>query len=192
MKTIQCTITGLRPLLMNNGEQADPINPLVVEKKKLTSKGSKKMTLADYEEIDRLSWLAAVYWSEENGLVIPSDNIEAMIVAGARKARKGKDALAAMFLSEAECVIEHPRKGQGIEKIMADKGYTLRKPVMQQKARIMRVRPRIQTWSTSFTVEYDESVINGRDLQTAITEAGAIVGIGDWRPKYGRFTAEFS
>jgi uncharacterized protein with NRDE domain len=64
--------------------------------------------------------------------------------------------------------------------------------VKQQKNRIIRVRPRIPEWSISFTVEYDESVINGRDLEQAITEAGAIVGIGDWRPKYGRFTAEFS
>ena len=67
---------------------------------------------------------------------------------------------------------------------------TLKLPLW--KNRIIRVRPRIPVWSTSFTVEYDETVINGQDLEAAITEAGAIVGIGDWRPKYGRFTADFS
>ena len=178
---------------MNNGEQADPTNAIVVEKKKLTAKGSKKLTLADYQEIDRLSWLGGLYWSDDaKALVIPSDNIEGMIVEGARKARKGKDALAAMFLVESECVIDHPMKGKSKEQIYANPEYTLRKGVKQQKNRIIRVRPRIPEWAISFTVEYDESVINGRDLEQAIVEAGAIVGLGDWRPKYGRFTAEFS
>ena len=193
MKTLNCTITGLRPLIMNNGEQADPTNPLVEQKKKLTAKGSKKLTLADYQEIDRLSWLGGIYWSDRiGGMVLPSDNVEGMIVEGARKARKGKDALAAMFLVESECEIIHPLRGKSKEAIYAVPEYTLRKGVKQQKNRIIRVRPRIPEWSMSFTVEYDESVINGRDLEQAITEAGAIVGIGDWRPKYGRFTAEFS
>lgn len=193
MKTIQCTITGLRPLIMNNGEQADPINPLVADKKKLTAKGSKKLTLADYQEIDRLSWLGGLYWSEEkNAMVIPADNIEAMIIEGARKARKGKDAMAAMFLEESECEIIHPLKGKSREDIYKNPAYTLRKGVKQQKNRIIRVRPRVPDWKLSFTLEFDETVINGKDLQQAIIEAGAIVGIGDWRPKYGRFTAEFT
>ncbi len=193
MKTLTCTITGVRPMLMNNGEMADPINPIVEAKKKLTSKGSRKLTLADYQEIDRLSWLGALYWSDKlNKVVVPSDNIEAMVVEGARKARKGKDALAAMFCTEAEIVVEHQMVGKTREQIYANPEYTLRKGVKQQKNRIIRVRPRIPQWSLTFELEYDETVINGKDLKQAIIEAGAVVGLGDWRPKYGRFTAEFA
>lgn len=192
MKELQVKITGLRPLVMHNGMLADPTNPAVVQMKAITSKGSKKMTVADYEERDALEWRGGAYWSDAAGaLVIPSDNIEACICAGAKKERRGKDALAAVFCQEDEVVIQHPMSGKPLEKIMANPEYTLRKGVRVQTARIIRIRPRVPQWSASFTVEFDETVMNERDLKAAIMNAGALVGLGDWRPKYGRFTAEF-
>jgi hypothetical protein len=192
MKTLKCTITGLRPLIMHNGMLADPTNPHVVAIKAITSKGSKKMTVADFQERDNLEWRGGLYWSEEaRGLVIPSDNIEACICAGARKERKGKDALAAVFCQEDEIVIDHPMKGKSLEKIMENPEYTLRKGVRVQQARIIRIRPRVPQWSATFNLEFDETVMNERDLKAAVMNAGALVGLGDWRPKYGRFTVEF-
>ena len=74
MKTIEMTWTGIRPLVMHNGLMADPTNPLTRRIKEICAKGSKKLTESDYEERDRLEWEAGLYWSEEHGMVIPSDN----------------------------------------------------------------------------------------------------------------------
>lgn len=192
MKTLKVTIAGVRPLVMHNGLLADPTNPYAKAIKRITSKGAKKMTDADYEERDRLEWEGSLYWSEESkALVIPSDNIERCIQDGAKKNRLGKDFAAAVFVQEAEVEVTHRLSGKSKASIYADPGYILRKGVKVQLSRIIRVRPMIPSgWTMSFTVEFDESIVNRASIVTALTEAGSVVGIGDWRPKFGRFTLE--
>lgn len=77
------------------------------------------------------------------------------------------------------------------DKIYADPRFTLRKGVAVQKARIIRIRPMIPTgWSLTFEVEFDDTIVNPKSLLKAMTDAGSLVGIGDWRPKFGRFLVE--
>jgi len=192
MNTLKFEVTGIRPLLMHNGLMADPTNPLVRAIKKITSKGTKKMTDSDYVERDRLEWEAGLYWSSESDdIAIPSDNIERCILEGAKKNRLGKDFAAAVFLQETEVIITHRLSGKSKETIYKDPSFSLRKGVKVQLARIIRIRPMIPTgWTAKFTVEYDESIVNYSSIIQALTEAGALVGLGDWRPKFGRFTVE--
>lgn len=194
MKNLSVKITGIRPLVMHNGLLADPTNPFVIASKKITSKGSKKMTEADHKERDRLEWMGGLYFSEEIGLMIPSDNIERCIQEGGKKSRIGKDVQAAVFVSEPEIKIEHDAiKCRTKEQLFTDERqrFTLRKGVKVQLSRIIRVRPMIPTgWTASFTLEFDESIINPANLHQALVDAGALVGLGDWRPKFGRFTVE--
>jgi copper chaperone CopZ len=192
MKDIKVKITGIRPLVLHNGLMADPTNELVRAIKKITSKGTKKMTDSDYIERDRLEWEAGLYWSEEaGGIAIPSDNLERCIQDGAKKNRLGKDFAAAVFVQESEVTLAHRLAGKSKDEIREDEGYTLRKGVKVQLSRIIRIRPLIPTgWSLTFTIEYDESIVNRQDVIQALTEAGALVGLGDWRPKFGRFTVE--
>ncbi len=39
------------------------------------------------------------------------------------------------------------------------------------------------------TASFDPDVLNLRDIEEIAIDAGKLVGIGDWRPKHGRFTA---
>jgi hypothetical protein len=192
MKQIKVKLTGLRPLIMHNGLMADPTNPYTVAIKKITAKGSKKMTIHDHQERDRLEWEAGLYWSEaEGGMVMPSDNIERCIQEGAKKSRLGKDFAAAVFVSEPEVVVHHRKAGKSKEEIYEDPAYTIRKGVKVQLARIIRIRPLIPTgWWLACTIEFDESIVNQAQVIDSTREAGAIIGLGDWRPKFGRFTVE--
>lgn len=195
MKTLSLKITGLRPLVLHNGLLADPTNPHVIAIRKITSKGSKKLTVADYQERDRQEWLGGLYWSDElDAPFLPSENIERCIQEGARKSRLGKDVAAAVFVSEVEVPIQHPLlKGKNKEALFGDEQqrFTLRRGVKIQLSRIIRVRPMIPSdWSASFTLEFDETIIDERNLIQAVIDAGALVGIGDWRPKFGRFGVE--
>ena len=55
-------------------------------------------------------------------------------------------------------------------------------------ARVMKVRPMVPTgWQLKFSVEYDENLVNEKDLHRAMVDAGTLVGLGNWRPKFGRF-----
>jgi hypothetical protein len=192
MKSIKVKIAGIRPLVLHNGLMADPTNPYTIAIKKITSKGSKKLTEHDYAERDRLEWEAGLYWSEETGgIAIPSDNLERCIQEGAKKNRLGKDFAAAVFVQESEVEVKHRLSGKTQERLYAEPGYTLRKGVKVQLSRVIRIRPLIPTgWSMEFTVEFDETIVNRQAILTALSEAGAIVGLGDWRPKFGRFTTE--
>ena len=183
--------TGLRPLVLHNGLLADPTNPVVLEIKKITAKKAKK-TDADNIELARLEWLGSLYRGDAGQIVMPSDNIERCIQEGARKSRLGKDAQAAVFCQEAEIDIEHPAiKGIEVERLYDKPSFVLRKGVKVTTSRVIRVRPMIPTgWVLRFTLEYDDSIINGRNLEQAMLDAGSIVGLGDWRPKFGRFQSE--
>jgi hypothetical protein len=193
MKTMKVKWTGIRPLIMHNGLLADPTNPVVVEQKKITAKKNKK-TDADCFELARLEFLGGLYLGVDGRLIIPSDNIERTIQDGARKSRLGKDVQAAVFCSDSEIAIHHPLiDGKSPDQLWADKQgrFVLRKGVKVTTSRVIRVRPMIPTgWVLSFDLEYDESIINPRNLEQAMIDAGALCGLGDWRPKFGRFTVE--
>lgn len=182
--------TGIRPLIMHNGLMADPTNPYTVAIKRITSKGSKKMTDSDHEERNRLEWEAGLYWDDELGAVVPNDNIERTIQMGGMKSRIGKDIQAAVLVQDDIVKVNYdgPRTK---DKMYADPKFQIRKGVAVQKARIIRVRPMIPTgWNITFTVEYDDTVVNAKSIQKACEDAGALVGFCDWRPKFGRFHVE--
>jgi hypothetical protein len=190
MKTIKVKWSGIRPLVMHNGLMADPTNPLVRRIKEITSKGSKKMTDSDYEERDRLEWEAGLYWDSEDGLIMPSDNIERCVQLGAQKSRIGKDVQAAVFCANTHVPIVYDGP-KDKDKLYDDPRFSLRKGVAVQKSRIIRIRPMIPTgWTMAFDLEFDEGIVNPKNLMKAMTDAGSLVGLGDWRPKFGRFLVE--
>jgi hypothetical protein len=55
---------------------------------------------------------------------------------------------------------------------------------------VYRTRPMFTDWSATFEVCYDPDQINEGDLKKAIADAGRMVGLCDFRPKYGRFEME--
>ena len=55
----------------------------------------------------------------------------------------------------------------------------------------MRIRPMIPTgWSLKFTAEYDPHILSESAIIQAANDAGSLIGLGDWRPKFGRFAVE--
>lgn len=191
MKIMTVICKGIRPLIMHNGLLADPLNEFSNAIKKISSKGSKKLTESDHAEMQNLEWDGGLYWDEKIGLYLPSDNIERCIVQGAMKSRRGKDFQAACLCTDVSIPIEHPMKGKTREQMLKNPEYILRKSVRIKDSRIMRVRPRVPEWSITFDLEYDDSVVSVGDIKTALVNAGTLVGLGDWRPKYGRFIPEF-
>ena len=59
--------------------------------------------------------------------------------------------------------------------------------VRVQKARIVRQRPMFSRWALSFTLTITEPQLPGNVVKEIMDYAGRFVGIGDYRPKFGRF-----
>lgn len=62
-----------------------------------------------------------------------------------------------------------------------------RRPVVIQKSRIMRARPKFPEWELDFQIEIIDPNIEPAQLKEILDYAGMYIGIGDYRPKFGRF-----
>ncbi len=196
MKAIKATWTGIRPLIMSNAQMIDWANPYVKRLKQLNQEKPRKSVPDSYhEQVAQVEWEGALYWDKELGLYIPSDNIEKALKEGASKLKLGKAAEASSYVSEplvkVETVSAYPKD---LTKLYETPEYQMRSPVRvppRTGARIMKVRPMIPTgWKLSFTLEFDDDDISGHQLIQAMNKAGRLIGLGVWRPKFGRFLVE--
>lgn len=184
--------TGIRPCIQHNGRLADPLDAHTRKAQEITNKGSRKMVDDDYERLARIFWDGGLYYDKKLGPYWPSENIEGCIVAGAQKSRVGKDFKAALQVVEEKVRLNYdgPRDP---DKMYDDPNgrFVMRKGVKVNNARIIRVRPMFPTgWSVTFTVEFDDAVIDRKSVLRAMEMAGIYIGLSDWRPKFGRFTVQ--
>ena len=174
---IEIRFQGVSPLLCHNGQTADPRNTYAKAMKAVSSK--RKKTDADYDELARLEWLAGLYRSADD-LVIPDYVIESVMIAGAKKSRRGPQAKCGLFTTQHATLTEMFESG--------DFTHTIGVKIGQ--AKVMRTRPVFRNWSCMAIAHYDPDVLNLRDIEEIASDAGKLVGIGDWRPKHGRFEAQ--
>jgi len=190
MKKLTFTVIGIAPLLMHNGRLADRDDPYSRKISAITSKRAK--TDADYEEIDRLSFLGGLYLDENDEPCIPSYVFEGCVIGkggAARKERKGKESAAAFWvLDDALLIYDGPRKP---EELYKNKKFVLKSLVNIQSNKVKRVRPVFRDWSAEVTVEFNDKLLDETEVRRWIEVAGEQVGLMDWRPKFGRFEVEW-
>ena len=185
MNTLNVKITGVSPILMHNGQTADPLNKWTKLIKAVSSK--RKKVDADYEEMARLEWYAGLYTKNQK-IVVPGDLLEACIRDAGRTKKLGKVVLGAVFVPGV-FELNFPENDQELDQLWLDENHRFSRAVVIQRARIMRMRPIFEEWSFEATVHYDEMAINKDSLLELLDIAGT-KGLGDWRPKYGRFVVE--
>jgi len=188
MKKLRFRIIGESPLVMHNGRLADPLDSISRKMKEVSSK--RKKVDADHEELARLEWHGGLYL-DEGRPCIPAENLEAALSGkggAARKEKMGKQAEAAMFLP-GNALLEYEGPTD-IDKLWADERFRLRVKVKVQANAVMRTRPIFREWAASFDVAFDADLVNEEDVGRWVKVAGEVVGIGDWRPRFGRFRVE--
>lgn len=52
----------------------------------------------------------------------------------------------------------------------------------------MRTRFQVDDWKTEFEVTFNNELFNPEQVSDVLDIAGGIIGVGDWRPKFGRFS----
>jgi hypothetical protein len=169
MKEIMVEIEGTTALLMNRFPEVEIRTPKA------------KRTDEQYDiqkDVER-----ALYKDDEIGCFVPNSWIEACLRETAKtfKAARGKGTLKKIVL--ASVFIEPERIA--LNKKTYDEMDI--RPVVIMKNRIVRGRPRFNHWNLQFTLTYDENRIDYQTLRQLVGEAGVINGIGDYRPRFGRF-----
>jgi hypothetical protein len=188
MKSLKVKITGISPLLMHSDRGANKLDPLVRAHKELTSK--KKKTEEDDAAIAKSEYMLALYLGKNNQPVMPTQNIRATIIEGARQNKRGKDIESGTIILESSVPLEY--KGpKDPEKLFQTPEFVDARGVVVQRARIMRYRPCFPEWSCQVEINYDPAKIDEADLLLSLENAGKYVGLGDFRPgkkgTFGRF-----
>lgn len=185
-KTLAYRITGDAPLIMHNGALANPLSAAAKQLKQVTSK--KKKTDADFERMAEIEFKAGLYIDEDSGPVIPGENIEATIYAAAKITKEGKQAKSSCFVPRhAVLQYDGPRDADGL---WQDERFRNCVGVKVGMSRVMRTRPIFKEWSAVIEIEFEDSILNEDQVDRWVQAAGTQVGLCDWRPRCGRFTAE--
>lgn len=184
-KTMQFKLTGDAPLLMHNGQTADPLNKYARQLKAIT--GKRKKTDSDFEEMAKIEFIASLYLSKEEGPIIPAVVIDACIIEASKKAREGMLARSGFFTTgNSRFEYEGPRAA---EEMWEDGRFRFSVPARVGMGRIMRTRTVFNPWHTTVNVQYEDTVVNPAQVSSWFAVAGTLVGLCDWRPRYGRFQA---
>lgn len=182
---VQYQLTSVCPMIVHNGQAADPLNPHAKALKQVSSKRGK--TDSDYEELARIEFIAGLYMGKD-GPIIPAMVIDSMLIGAAKKSKEGPAAKSGVFCAEhALLQYDGPRTAA---ELWANDAFRFSALVRVGMARISRMRPIFNEWSAVVTLNVEESVVNPARINDWFTVAGAIVGIGDWRPQHGRFEAK--
>jgi hypothetical protein len=183
-QVLRYKLSSSAPLIMHNGQLADPTNKWYRAIKKISSKAKK--TDADYEEMARLEFLAGLYLAPD-GPVIPDFMANSMLVKAAQKSKDGAVAKSASFCpNHARLDYDGPREA---DSLWADERFRFSAGVVVNRARVMRMRPRFVDWGCVLEFSIEDTLVNPERVDQWMHVAGTQIGLGTWRPQNGRFTA---
>lgn len=185
VQTFSVEVRGKQPLLMKSARSVDPTDPLTKKLKAITSKKTKK-TDDDLAAMDRIEFELGLY---HNGATpfLPDVNIIGTIRDGAKVNRRGREIAAGIDVVESEVPLTYdgPRDAEKLY----EQRYVDRRMIKNKGAggAVMRTRPRFNQWGLQFTLAVDDEVVSPDHVREALVIAGARVGLGDFRPRFGRF-----
>ena len=170
--SVSVTIAGSADFLFHRW------NAEAVDAKANTAKNSKGRKSDDIESY--------VYRTDDGMLAIPGEYLRGAIINAAKFRQDPRSPRkSAMDLFKAAIVSTTPLASLGVK----DWDYLDKRRVMIQRNGINRIRPAMKAgWKTEFgfLVMLPEYV-DRNTLRETIESAGRLIGIGDFRPTFGRF-----
>lgn len=168
MKKVNIEITGVAPLLQNRFNTEDHGTN--------ASKGKKKV----YDPVEEAKKCLHI----RNGQIYePAEHIfQSMVRAAVDFTYSGKKTYKDLMQSG---IVVSPEEIP----LISDKPYEIdTRGVVIQRARVLKWRPRFNSWKLRFTIDIlDDDNISVVTLKEILERAGQTKGIGDYRPRFGRF-----
>lgn len=187
MKKLHVRINGVSTLLMNNPRGVNPLDPIAIKLKGYTSRRDK--TEEDNQIISDLEWEMHIYWDDSIGLYIPNEALAKSFFEGAKLNKNGAKLQKFCQIIENRVPLDIGAV-QNYEKMKLDNKFRDVRSVGLLKKRVIRTRPRFDTWRCEFDMLYDESGIDVNVIGLAIGNAGKYFGLLDHREAgYGRYAA---
>jgi len=198
MRRLKFSLIGIGRVLMNNGQMVDPMNPFAKQLASLTRRGSNK-TEESNEKILKTKFLGSLYHDPRMGLCMPSDAILGSLTRAATTVvkRGGKNQVQVGVDVPPDVdffpfTFDGYKRDRDTPERLYEQGHRLVKAVRIGKNKVIGCRACFTGWRVDAELMFDPEVINKDTLVTMLKAAGASVGIGDWRPRFGRFNVEIA
>lgn len=183
MEIYKAKIEGVAPLLMHNGRLADPLYEWTKKLKEITSKAKK--TEDDLLRMREIEWRGGLYTDEDGYPCLPAAMIDASIKAGAKNFKQGKNVASAVICMSDARLQDYGSKKKADD--LYEEKYIDCQGAVVQRARVFRTRPIFRQWSAELTIAINVEFMSAAHVERALQHAGAMCGMGDYRPRYGRF-----
>ena len=170
--TVTATIQGVSDILFHRW------NCESIEEKANAAKGSKAKKSDDIESY--------LYRNDEGFICLPGEYVRQAIIHAAKfKQDPRSPRKSAMDLTKAAVVALTPLASFGVK----DYDFEDKRRVTIQRAGITRTRPAMKAgWTATVDLMVNLPEYLPKDfLYTLLADAGRLVGVGDFRPTYGRF-----
>lgn len=188
MEMLTLKLTGTSPLMMHSDRLANPLAPETKLHKSLTSK--RKKTDDDHLAIAKSEFISGAYYSEKCGIYIPGQNFDATFLAGAKLQKLGTrwKRGAVVMTDKSKLLYDGPKTPQGL---WEDTRFVDCRGVKVGTAKIMRYRPIFSEWACELELSFNSDVIDESEVKKAISDAGALIGVCEYRPRFGRFMVQY-
>lgn len=177
-------LDGVSPLMMHNGQLADPLNPYAKAIKQITAK--RKKTDADHEEIGRLEWHGSLYLTGGK-LCVPFHAQRATLYNAAKTLRLGPKVKAGLFVYD-HAILQYDGP-MDLDVLWANERFRDRRNMGVNGSTIMRTRPIFETWSLDIVITYNDELLNNSEVDQFVNIGGMQIGLLEDRPTHGRYKA---
>src|SRR5215831_8153678 len=196
-------------LIMDNGDRADPKDFIGLESGRLTATRAKNRTAKQIDMIEDLGYIGG-FWSTEpvhvalqddewiieggGNLCLITEAIESMILGAATRHRLGQKAKTAFLLEGPYCLLIDGKPLSVADAWAQRDEFYIRRRVRtgigKSKRWVISKRPIFREWSAVIDFNFFPDELDGRQVAEILNTGGRYEGIGNRRPKYGRFDVE--
>ncbi len=194
IKTLSAKFTGFSPLLQNNPQGINPMNKLLKLDQAATKKYKASKTDENFEALSQTGIALRIFWDDELGIYVPTRWVTAQIAKHSfKRCSVSKDkARAAVFTTVDKVKLNYD--GMKNVKSMVDitKNNNFQTMIFQKigQVKVPKAMPIFHKWSFELELEYDNTIIDLEQLTDLLEYGAKYNGYGDFRPTYGRCTAE--
>ncbi len=196
IKNLTVKFTGFSPLLMNNPQGIDPTNKLLKLDQAAGKKYKASKTDENFEAQCRTGIALRVFWDDDLGLYVPTRWVTAQIAKHSHKRCKvSKDNARAGIFTVTDKV-KFTYDGMNKVKTIVDVTHNnnFQTLIFQKinQAKVPKAMPIFHKWGFEVELEYDNTLIDSDQITDILEYSAKYNGFGDFRPTYGRCTAEVS
>lgn len=188
MLNVTIDLKGTRPMLMHNGRLANPLDPLTRQVAGLAAK--RKKTTDDYQLLLSHEALAGCWETPDGRLGLPTENVWASLYQAAKAFKLGQLVKRALLFDgdEVSSLRVNGKEVNAKAFVHQPDGQNMFiRTVNVNGRKVLRARPIVRNWESTHAFALLDDVMDTNDLGRVLEYAARLVGVGDWRPLYGRY-----